>query len=197
MKVSKTSLLLFGVILLAFIIRIIVVQHLDVSTDEMTYSLAPYNIISAGVLGTIDQSPVYFYLADIGYLFFSHLTPFAIRFPSIIFGALSCILIFIFSRQLHQDKKAALYSALLFATSGYAILFNYEMDMGAFFFALLSMYFFVRAFNSPRHYYYAALFFGIGVLVKNIILVFVPAYVIVFAFHEYKHRTLFQSIEGR
>lgn len=197
MKVSKTSLLLLGVIIFAFVLRFIVVQNLDVSSDEMIYSLAPYNIISAGALGTIDQSPLYFYLTDITYHFFSHLSPLVIRFTSLLFGLLTCAVIFLYSRHIFQDKKAALFSAVLFATSGYAILYNYEMDMGAFFFALLSMYFFIQAFEKPRFYFYSAVFFALGVLIKNIILVFVPVYIAVFAYHEYKHRTLFQTHEGR
>ena len=51
------------------VLRVVAASYLDVDTDEMVYSIIPLNIISAGRLGTVEQSPLYFYLADVVYIF--------------------------------------------------------------------------------------------------------------------------------
>ena len=64
MKISKIALMVLGIFLLAFSLRTLTSFYLDVGTDEMIYSLIPYNIISAHRLSTVEQSPLYFYLRN-------------------------------------------------------------------------------------------------------------------------------------
>ena len=192
MKIKKTILTLLLIFLLAFILRVMAASYVDVSTDEMVYSLLPLNIISAGRLGTVEQSPLYFYLADIGYMLFGGLSPLTARLPSIIFGSLSVFVIYLLSLELFRSEKAGLLSAFLFALSGYALEYNIEMDMAAFFFALLSMLFFLKALKHEKasFYYLAAASFGLAVLVKNIVALFVPAYVLAYFLSKGKEKAL-------
>jgi|SRR3989344_3005439 len=194
MKVSKTSLLLLGIFIFALILRVITASHLDVSTDEMIYSIIPYNIISTAKLGTVDQSPLFFYLADITYKLSGALTPLKIRLLSVFFGALATIVVFLVSLQLFKNKKAALVSSFLFAASGYSLVHNVEMDMIAFFFALLSMYLFNLALNGDKKaYYLASAAFALSVLIKNITLIFLPVFILAYAI-KYKNKDTHLSL---
>ena len=186
MKIKKTALILLLIFFLALALRIFAAIQVDVSTDEMIYSLIPLNIISAGRLGTVEQSPLYFYLSDVGYNIMGGLSPIAARLPSIIFGSLAVFVVYLISMELFKNEKAGLISAFLFALSGYALKFNIEMDMTAFFFALLSCWFFLKALKEEKdHYYYlSALSFALAVMIKNIVALFVPAYLL--AYYLYK-----------
>src|SRR3989344_6621083 len=192
MKIKKITLLLLLIFLLALALRIFAAAKVDVSTDEMIYSLLPLDIISAGRLGTVEQSPLYFYLADVGYTLFGGLSPIVARLPSIIFGSLAIFLIYLLSLELFKSEKAGLLSAFLFALSGYALEYNIEMDMTAFFFMLLSILFFLKALKQEKaeFYYLAAASFGLAVLVKNIVALFVPAYVLAYFLSKGKEKAL-------
>src|SRR3989344_8495865 len=104
MNIKKITLVLLLIFFLAFVLRFFAAAKVDVSTDEMIYSLLPLNIISAGRLGTVDQSPLYFYLADVGYTLFGGLSPLTARFSSIIFGSLVVFLIYLLSFELFKNE---------------------------------------------------------------------------------------------
>ncbi len=199
-KLTKTGLYLLLILLMAFLLRLIAAHHTHVSTDEMIYSIIPLNIISSGQLGTVEQSPLFFYLTDIGYRLFGGITAISARFFAIIFGSLAVLVVYLFSRELWGDNclgdnsgnnpstnnpfinKSGWLAAFLFALSGYTLINNTEMDMMAFFFSLLSMLFFVYYLkrNNSRDFYLSVIFLALAVLVKNIVLLFLPAYVLAF-----------------
>ncbi len=180
MKIPKTVIYLLLIFILAFALRLISAYYVDIGSDEMIYSLIPLNIISAGRLSTVEQAPLYFYLTDLGYKLTGGLTLVSTRLPSIFFGALAVLLVFLISQELFENKKASYLSSFLFAISGYAIRNNQEMDMTAYFFALLSVFFFIQFLNKENHkqIYLSALFLSLGVITKPIVLVFVPAYAV-------------------
>ena len=124
MKITKTNLYLFLIFALAFIIRVISANNTHVSTDEMVYSILPLNIISAGRLGTIEQSPLFFYLTDLGYKLFDGITPISIRLTVIIFGSLAIFVVYLLSKELFNDKKVGLMAAFIYALSGFSIFNN-------------------------------------------------------------------------
>ena len=82
MKLTKTSLYLFAIFILAVILRFYAAHHIDLATDEMIYSILPLNIISAEKLGTVEQSTLFFYLTDLGYKLFGGITAISARFFS-------------------------------------------------------------------------------------------------------------------
>lgn len=180
MKINKKTLYLLSFLIIALVLRIITAHNTDVGTDEMIYSIIPLNIISAERLGTLEQSPLFFYLNDIGYQLFGGITPISIRLWSIIFGSLTLLVVFLISKELFENEKAAMASAFLFAVSGYSIRYNFEMDMVAFFFLALSMFFFIRYMKGePKFLYLSVLFFALGLLTKTLIVAFLPGYFIV------------------
>lgn len=184
MKIKKTLVVLFVIVILAFILRLIVAQYVEIVPDEIVYSLLPWKIISAQRLGTVDGGPLFAYLTDLGYTVFGEVNAISTRFPSIFFGSLTVILIYLCSLKLFHNKKAALFGAFLFAVSGYVLENNTEPDMTAYFFALLSVYFFLYFLEGKRNYLYlstAAL--TLAALCKILPLLLVPVYVLVFFLH--------------
>ena len=202
MKIPKTVLYVSLIVLLGFALRTISAYYVDIGSDEIIYSLIPYNIISAGRLSTIEQAPLYFYLVDIGYKIEGGISPLSTRWPSIVFGALASIVLFLVSLELFQNKKAAYLSAFLFAVSGYAIRWNQEMDMTAYFFSVLSVYFFIVVLRGvptreettrgemakPYFIYLTAGFLALATLAKPIVLLFLPAYALVGLIHRGRAR---------
>src|SRR3989344_2939924 len=179
MKITKTGLYLIALIIVALILRIIAASYVNVSTDEMIYSILPLHIMSAGRLGTVEQSPLAFYLNDLSYIFFGGITPISIRLPSILFGAAAVILIYLISLHLTKDTTASFAASALFTFSGYALINNVEMDMAAFFFTLLSIYFFMRSLDDSWNLYFASTSLALGILIKNIVALVIPAYIII------------------
>ena len=175
--------------LLAFFLRMYSAQHVDIGTDEMIYTVIPLNIVSAHRLSTVEQAPVYFYLVDIGYKLFGGMNLVTGRLPSIFFGSFAVLLVFLCALELSENKKSAIWSAFFFAISGYALKNNQEMDMTAFFFALLSMFFFLKVLQGKtKALYPSTIFLAIGALVKPIILLFTPAYALIWLISSYKQK---------
>ena len=181
MKIKKTLLVLFLILLVAFILRLIVAQTVEIVPDEIVYSLLPWKIISAQRLSTIEGGPLFSYLTDLGFILFGEVNATSTRFPSIFFGSLTVILIYLCSLKLFENRKAALFSSFLFALSGFALENNTESDMVAFFFAFLSMYFFLFFLDGKRNYlYWSAIFLALGVLCKDQVIIFLPGYLLAF-----------------
>ncbi|HLC81616.1 MAG TPA: glycosyltransferase family 39 protein [Candidatus Nanoarchaeia archaeon] len=174
MKLSKTALILTFLVILAFSLRLYSAHHVDLATDEMIYSLIPLNIISAERLSTVEQSPVYFYLADLGYKLLGGLTAISSRFTSVIYGSLAAILIYLLTLELFGRKKEALLAAFFAAVSGYILHFSIEMDMVAYFFSLFAAYYFIIAWkrDANKYFYFSFVLASLAVLIKSIALIF-------------------------
>ncbi len=198
MKLTKTHLILIGIFILAFFLRLYSAAHVDIGSDEIIYSLIPLHIIDAGRLSTVEQAPVYFYLTDLSYKLFGNLTLISTRFTSILFGATATILIYLLSLKLFHNKNAALLSSFLFAVSGYAIRHNQEMDMTAYFLSLLSIYFFLYVLENKYNYLYPSLgILALASLVKPIVLLFAPAYFLTWGVISWKNKEgLFHKTEN-
>ena len=186
MRIKKTYLYLILIVTLAIVLRVVAAHNTDVGTDEMIYSLIPLGIIGSGQLNTIEGAPVYFYITDIGYKLFGGITAVSVRFTSILFGAFASLVIFLIAIELFDDKNAALISAFLFAVSSFALSYNTEMDMTAYFFALLSILFFMKSFTNPKNLYLSFLFLVIGALSKPIVLALAVPFCFVFVIHYFK-----------
>lgn len=211
MKLSKTAVMVLGIFFLAFSLRTLSSFYLDVGTDEMIYSLIPYNIISAHRLSTVEQSPLYFYLVDIGYRLFGGLHAFSLRFTSILFGALTAIVVFLLSRDIFGSRRAALLSAFFFALSGYALFHSTEMDMVAYFFVFLSFWLLGKSFlsdsislssislnsTSSKYIYLATASFALAVLNKVTVALFLPALLLQYWFlHQKNSEKITESFQN-
>lgn len=192
-KITKTHLVLFGIFFLALVLRIVAALHAPMGADEEAYSTIPIDIISAGRLGTVEQSTLYFYLLDAGYSVFG-VDSFSTRLPSILFGSLAVILVFFFVQELF-GKKEGLIAAFIFAVSGYALRFNMEMDMAAFFFVLLAMLLFVKGMKNGNKWmlYGCAAALALAVMIKNITALFIPAFAAVWVWGWWKEQKTGQN----
>src|SRR3989338_59947 len=184
MKIKKTLVVLFLIVIVALILRLIAAQDVEIVPDEIVYSLLPWKIISAQRLSTAVGGPLFSYLTDISYTIFGEVNATSTRFPSIFFGSLTVILIYLCSLKIFGNKKAALFGAFLFAVSGYILENNTEPDMTAFFFALLSVYFFLFFLDGKSNYLYlSTIFLTLAVLCKSLPLLFLPIYLFIFILH--------------
>jgi len=185
MRITKTNFYLLLIFVLALVLRIYAAQNTGVDTDEMVYSIIPLNIISADRLGTVEQSPLFFYLTDLSYKLFGGITPISLRLTAILFGALSVFIIFLITLELFKKKNIALLSSFLFAVSGHALINNTEMDMLAYFFVLLSILFFIRGLRNYNNLYLTTFFLSLGILVKPIAILFVPILAVIWIIKDY------------
>ncbi len=180
MRFHKTGILLTAIALLAFILRTISAVNVEMKPDEMVYTVNAIGINGGGVLSIFQQTTLYSHFVDVWFQLFG-VTAFTTRLPSIIFGTLAVILIFYFIKELFHSEKAALLGSLLFAVSGFAIQYNYEMDMMGFFFALASAFFFLRFLNNgnEKEMYLATVLLGLALLSRTLTIFLMPAYLLV------------------
>ncbi len=180
LKLSKTTVYLIAILIITASIRIFSAYHLEVGTDEMIYTIIPLNIINSGRIGTVEQSPLFFYLNDLSYKLFGGLTAVSARFWSIIFGTAGALIVFMLSKELFNNNKMALLSAFLFGFSGYIMKFNIEMDLLAFFLLAISMLHFIKFLKEKGDWnlLVSALFLSLAISVKILSASFIPGYLI-------------------
>ncbi len=99
--------------------------------------------------------PVYIYSVVPSILFFG-LTPFAVRFPSALFGSMSVLLIYFLVKDLSKNKIFALICAAFLATNPWHIFFSragFEDNL-ALTFALLGTWLFVKGINTMQKMFF-------------------------------------------
>ena len=173
---TKYLVLLF---IIGIILRVIFSFMIGGSPDETVYGVHALGIIESGLLQEMHEDPVWFYLTDLGYKIFG-MTLVSSRLLSIIFGSLSILALYFLTKEMF-GRKIALISSILLAFSAYHILMTLtEMDVAMTFFILLSSYFLVKYLKEGKieHHIISTILLGIGILVKNIGALFIPAYVI-------------------
>ncbi|HLD10924.1 MAG TPA: glycosyltransferase family 39 protein [Candidatus Nanoarchaeia archaeon] len=173
---TKYLILLF---FLGMILRIIFAFMIGGSPDEMVYGVRALGIINSGLLQEMHENPVWMYLTDLMYKIFG-MTLISSRLLSIIFGSLSIIILYFLTKEMF-DKKIAIISSILLTFSSYHILMTLtEMDIAMTFFILLSSYFLIKYLKEDKlkDYIISTIFLGIGILVKNIGMLFIPAYLV-------------------
>jgi len=180
----KYLILLF---ILGFILRGIVANNVTPNADEMLHAPHAINFINSGKLQIMDQDPVWFFLTDLSYKIFG-INLFAARFLAVLFGSLSIIVLYLIIKLLY-NKALALISSIILTFSSFHILMSLaEMDVAMMFFVLLSMYFFIKALKDKKNInlILCYLFLGIAILVKQIAITFIPAFIIYFIYYKSK-----------
>jgi hypothetical protein len=180
---------LIAIVLIGFILRLVVVAHNTPVADEMVHGSHALGVSKSGVLSTMTQGPVWFYLTDIGYRIFGvHL--WVGRGVALLFGSLSIVALFLVVNQIYGSRPG-LIAAFIFAVSPYQLLWSrIYMDQGLLFFILLAAYFFIKEYRQ-RNYVgpIVALFLGIGALIKIIAGVFGLVFGIFAAYLVYTNRS--------
>ena len=138
------------VVLLGLVLRIVYLMHESVSGDEafsITLTRDPLGEMMRRLVLDLVHPPLH-YLALRGWLKVFGFGLFQARVLSVIFGTLAVVFLYLLAEYLF-DRRTALLSALLMATSQLAIMFSQEARPYAqtHFLALLSAYLFLRAFR--------------------------------------------------
>ena len=159
------------IVFLGFILRLIVAGNTAPVPDEMVHGTHAIGFISLNALSTMTQGPLWFFLTDISYRIFD-VTLYSARFPAILFGTLTIILIYLISN-LFFEKRIGLVSAFIFAISPFSIRWtSIYMDVSMMFFILFAVYFFIIAYKKDEISLLSAVFLGIASLIKIIAFVF-------------------------
>ncbi|MBU2633712.1 MAG: glycosyltransferase family 39 protein [Nanoarchaeota archaeon] len=181
---GKWILVLF---IIAIILRIIAANNLTTNADEMLHATHAIDISKAKVLQIMDEDPVWFYLTDLGYKLFG-VSMFSGRLLSILFGALSVLIIYLLGAEMFNKKVGFISAFILTFSPFYLINTLAEMDIAMTFFILLSAYLMIRGLKEENKslLILSYIFFGIAVLTKTIAATFLPAFVIFFIYFKYK-----------
>ena len=177
--------------LIAFILRGITANNLPPNADEMLHAPHAINFINSGKLQIMDQDPVWFFLTDLSYKIFG-VNMFAARFLAVLFGALSILLIYLIVKELYNENLALISSVLLTFSSFHILMSLAEMDVAMMFFVLLSMFFLVKFLKENKNSYliFCYIFLGIAILIKQIAITFIPAFIIYFVYKRSKDKRI-------
>ncbi len=195
---SKNKIILFLIFLLAFFFRAIFTwsNPPSLNWDETAFG---YNAYSLGIDGKDEfgrafplnylesfgdfKPPVYAYLDVIPIKIFG-LNPFAVRFPSILFGSIAVLSAYFLVKELFKKEKnegLALLSAFILAVSPWHIMLSraaFEANVSTAF-IILGTLFFLRFINKHKYsLFLSALFFGLSVYAFNTARVVSPLIVV-------------------
>jgi len=186
-KNKEKWIILFFII--AIILRIIAANNLTANADEMIHATHAIDISNSGVLQIMDQDPVWFYMTDLAYKIFG-VSMFSGRFLSILFGALSVIIIYLLGKEMF-NKKVGYISAIIMAFSPYYLIQTLaEMDIAMTFFILLAAYLMLKGLKEKDSKFLLLSYvsFGIAILMKTIAAVVLPAFIIFFIYYKKKEK---------
>ena len=191
--------------------------------DEVAYGYNAYSILQTGkdeygvsyplILRSFnDYKPGLYVYAVIPSIMLFHLTPFAIRLPSAIFGILGVIGTFFLVRELlalqNQDRKRQTYvglmTMLLMAISPWHIQFSHYAHEGnmALTFCIFGLLFFLKGLKHPVWFLVSTLFYGLSLYSYQSPRLFVPLFLLglAFIFRKYlikqRKRLLFPLLIG-
>jgi len=181
---DKTKLYLLIIVIFGFILRLIAANNLMVGADDSHFATHAINFLGSGKLETYDQSaPLWFSLTDFFYKIFG-VNQIGSRFASILFGSLSIILIFLFTREFF-GKKAGLIAAFLLAISPFHIKNTLaEIDVMVMFFVLFGVFLFYKFLkeDKKRFLVLSSVMFGLALMSKIYALLFLPG-LFIFGFY--------------
>lgn len=212
MKISKTQIVLFLILLLAGFLRFVGIGSIPPSLtwDEVAWG---YNAYSLGIDGRDEfgkllpitylesfgdfKPPLYAYLDILPIKIFG-LTEFATRFPSALFGTLSVLLTYFLVLEIfgEKKKKLALLASFILAISPWHIMLSraaFEANVAHFFilFGLLSFLFAIR--KNPNLIPLSVVSFVLSMYTFNTSRIVVPILVLVLAF--VFHRKLLRHLK--
>ncbi|MFA4952613.1 MAG: glycosyltransferase family 39 protein [Candidatus Pacearchaeota archaeon] len=196
----KRNLYLILIILIALVLRITIASNVYPLADEMNVAVRSINIHNSGTMNSIDESHSFYFLTEIGYKLTGYINLITARAPSILFGILSILLIYLIVLKLYRDEKIALVSAFLVAISGFQIRYSLaEMDITMAFFVLLSSYAFLSAIYDKKDYMYyiSALFLGLAIATKTFAGVWVLSYLAFGIFYISKNKEYGKEYIGK
>ena len=203
MKKNLTFLLLVGVLLLSICLTFYKLGQnpSGLNQDETAIGYNAYSILVTGkdehgaAMPLYFKSfndyklPVYIYLTTASEKVFG-LTPFAVRFPSAVFGVLTVLAFFFLVRELVKNDYLALLSALLLSINPWHIFFSrvaFEVNVALSFLVFGALFFIlaVKRNNSILFYSLSILNIGLSLYCYNVTRAFAPILLItlIFLYH--------------
>ena len=194
---NKTTPYIIFILLIGLVLRFLAASHLAPSADEAVYGTHAINFINSGAVSNQNQSPVWFFLADLFYKIFG-ISLVTARFTSVIFSLFTIFLVYLISKELF-DEKLALIAAFLFSISAYSSRYMVmEMDPTFTFFFFLSAYLFIRdLFHKDRISLLSAVFLGIAILSKAISLMLAPSFILIYLMYFIKNKEKRKILSGK
>lgn len=189
-KNLKYVLLLIGILLIAFVLRVYKISSNPPSVfwDEASVGYNAYTISHWGkdewgkILPLAFRSfgeyklPVHIYLTAPFVLLFN-LSAFSVRIPAALFGVASVYLIYLVGRKMFKSELVGLAAAFVLAVSPYNLQFsrfNHELNFAIFFF-LLGLYLFYEGLEKRKKLIpLSYLSFGISLISYNAAKIIVP-----------------------
>lgn len=188
---DKTKLYVLIFFVIGFVLRLINVMNIPTSVDASGHAIMAINFISSGKLATWNQSVgLWHFLTDLAYKIFG-MNDFGARFFVLLFGSFSIILMFLFTKEFF-GKRAGLIASFLLAVSPFHISETVpEMDVVTMFFAMFSIFLFVKALKENKRIYFvlSGILIGVATLIKIYSLLFIPA-LLLYAFYYFKKTSL-------
>jgi len=167
-KGAKYSRYTLYLTIVGFILRLVGALNLEVLADDMVYASQSAGILSAKLISTHSNPPLFFYLTDLSYKIFGYST-FASRFWPLIAGTLLIPLVYLISNNLLNNKKASFFAALFVATSSFLIRMTFtEQSLVVLFFIFLGVYLGMLFTDKPNKslIILSSIFFGLALLTK-------------------------------
>jgi len=151
-----------------FILRFIAALNLNVLADDMVHVSQSAGILSAKILSTHSNPPLFYYLTDFSFKILGY-TTLASRLWPLITGTLLIPLTFLVSSHIFKNKKIGFFSALFVTLSTFLIRNTFgEASLPVLFFSFLGIYLCLLYLDSRKLQYliFSAIAFGLGTLTK-------------------------------
>ena len=188
---KKSYLLLFGILILASLLRVWALGSVPPSPDwdEVALGYNAYSLLQTGRDEYGEQLPIilrsfgdykpalYAYLA-IPFIGLFGLDTFAVRLPSAIFGILTVLAVFFLIKELAKREDVALLSALVLAISPWHIQFSrvaFETNIGVSL-SIFAALFFLYGLRKNIFLFLSAICLGLGLYAYQSEKVFVPLF---------------------
>lgn len=174
---SKKWIFLFFIF--GFLIRTIISFRIPFYADEMGYITHSIGFIESGKLQNHNQDAIWFFITNL-FMKVLDYNVFGVRFFSVLCGSFLIILTYLIAKEIFNEKIAII-SSFMMTISSFSILTSIgQMDLPMAFFGFLSMYFliiFLKS-NNKKYFFLTWISMGIAVMIKQIALLFIPAFIL-------------------
>jgi len=188
---KKINIYILLVVLLGLTLRIIAAANTGFMPDDSNHFIYSINFLNSHKLEIYSQaSSLWYAITDLFFKIFGvgYLTA---RLASILFGTFSILAMFLFTKEVFNEK-AGLISAFLLAICPFVLKFTIsESDPTVLFFLLMSAFFLVKATkedNNWKFYSLSGVFIGLGIITKMYPLLFGGVFAIFALYQNYKLR---------
>lgn len=194
----KKNYLIIAILILAFLLRIIWLDRVDIQSDEGVYSFISvgyYDFLNSSQQTTPVQwfgyipwwsklsthgAPPLVFLIQYLFFFIFGISTIVARLPFVVFGILTVYLLYLVGKKLFSSKKLGLVAAFILAIFNYHIWISRTgfLESILLFFIILNFYYFLKLAedNSRRNYLIFGLTLGLAFFSKYTMVFLLPAY---------------------